>query len=305
MSLIRWSMKSRVLLLLLVASAAARGAQAETILFIGNSFTFAAYSPVWKYRAASVQDLNRGGVGGVPALFKLFSQEAGLNYDVSLETAPGKDLAFHLEQKRSLVARAWDHVILQSYSTLDERRPGDPSSLTQSATALASVLRAQNPNVDIRLMSTWSRADLTYMPGKHWFGQPITAMADDVRAGYDRAAQASGAKSVIGVGQAWNRAYAVGFADPNPYDGVDPGKVDLWTFDNYHASTYGYYLEALMVFGAVTGRDPASLGPAETAASELGVSQAQAMAMQAIARDELVAEGYPLAPARVSAPSAH
>ena len=53
--------------------------RAETILFVGNSFTYGAYSPVWKYRAGTVTDLNNEGVGGVPALFKLFTQEAGLD----------------------------------------------------------------------------------------------------------------------------------------------------------------------------------------------------------------------------------
>ena len=39
-------------------------AAAETILFVGNSFTYGAYSPVWKYRAETVTDLNGTGVGG-------------------------------------------------------------------------------------------------------------------------------------------------------------------------------------------------------------------------------------------------
>ena len=37
-------------------------ARTETILFVGNSFTFGADSPVWKYRSSSVTDLNRDGV---------------------------------------------------------------------------------------------------------------------------------------------------------------------------------------------------------------------------------------------------
>jgi hypothetical protein len=116
-------------------------------------------------------------------------------------------------------------------------------------------------------------------------------MAKDIRQAYDKAAAASPLiGGVIPVGDAWNRAFATGFADPNPYDGVAAGKVDLWTFDHYHASTYGYYLEALMVFGAVTGRDPLSLGAKETAAAELGLSPAQATALQQIAHDELAAQ---------------
>ena len=48
-----------------------------------------------------------------------------------------------------------------------------------------------------------------------------------------------------------------GVADPNPYDGVEAGKLDLWTYDHYHGSTYGYYLEALVIFGSADGPRPA------------------------------------------------
>jgi hypothetical protein len=278
---------------LIPAAAAGSSAIADSILFVGNSFTYAAYSPVWKYRADTVRDLNGEGVGGVPALFKVFTREVGLDYAVSLETSGGKDLQWHIDQKTPVIDKAWDHVILQSYSTLDAKAPGDSANLVRSAPALARMFHARNPKVDIRLMATWSRADLTWRPGGRWYGQPIQAMARDVRAGYDRAAAASPLiHGVIGVGGAWNRAFATGFADPDPYDGIAAGQVDLWAFDNYHASTFGYYLEALMVFGAVTGRDPLSLGPKETAAAELGVSPAQAVAMQQIAHDELAASAH-------------
>jgi len=266
-------------------------AQAETILFVGNSFTFAAYSPVWKYRAASVTDLNGDGVGGVPALFKLFADEAGLTYDVALETAPGKDLQWHIDHKRAVLDRAFDHVILQSYSTLSAEAPGDPTGLVRSSAVLARMFHDRNPAVDIRLDATWSRADLTYRPGGPWYGQPISAMEIAVRAGYDKAAANSPyIRAVIPVGGAWNLAFETGFAAPNPYQGLPFGQVDLWAFDHYHASTFGYYIEALTIFGSVTGKDPSSLGPGEIAARELGVSPAQAVAMQKIAFDTLSAE---------------
>jgi hypothetical protein len=149
----------------------------------------------------------------------------------------------------------------------------------------------QNPKVDVRLMATWSRADQTYLPTGHWFGQPITAMGKDLRAAYDLAAAGSPLiTGVIPVGDAWNRAFDTGFADPNPYDGIQSGQVNLWANDGHHANTYGYYLEALMVFGDVTGRDPTSLAAGETAAAELGVSPARAQILQRIAHDELEAQ---------------
>lgn len=266
-------------------------AQADTILFVGNSFTFGALSPVWKFHSPTVTDLNGGGVGGVPALFKTFTGEAGLDYTVSLETVGGKDLQYHLDNKRAVIDQAWDHVILQSFSTLDAAKPGDPASLIASAAVMAKMFRARNSKADVRLTATWSRADLTYLSTGHWYGKPIGQMAKDIRAGYDQAAAGSSLiAGVIEVGSAWNRAIDTGFADPNPYDGIEPGKVDLWAYDNYHASSFGYYIEALMVFGSVTGKDPLSLGPKETAAMELGISPAQATAMQQIAHDELAGQ---------------
>jgi hypothetical protein len=277
-------------LALLALGAAAGAARAESILFVGNSFTYGAYSPVWKYRAASVADLNGGGVGGVPALFKLFTEEAGLDYQVSLETVGGADLGLHLRDKAALIDRAWDHVVLQGYSTLDRQRPGDPAALVRDAGALARLFHARNPAVDVRLTATWSRADQTYRPGGHWYGRPIGEMARDVRRGYDQALAASPhIRAVAPVGEAWTRAIETGIADPNPYDGIEPEKLDLWAHDRYHASAYGYYLEALVLFGQITGRDPRSLGPEEIAAVELGFSPAQARALQQVAHDTLAA----------------
>jgi hypothetical protein len=101
-------------------------------------------------------------IGGVPALFKTFAEEAGQNWTVSLETSPGKDLAFHYEQKRREIDGRWDVVILQDYSTLDAQRPGDPTRHAEAAGLIASMLRRANPRVRIELVTTWSRADLTY-----------------------------------------------------------------------------------------------------------------------------------------------
>ncbi len=285
-------MTSRLVALVLcgIGALATVSAQAPTsVLFIGNSFTFAAGSPVHFYRAGTVADLNDEGIGGVPALFKSFTDQAGLAYDVSLETHPGVGLDWHLANKSDVLGRRpWDVVVMHGYSTLDSEKPGDPAKLVATSKTTAELLRARNPKVQIHLMSTWSRADQTYPASGRWAGQPIEAMARDVRAAYDKAAAAAApVASVVPVGEAWLRAMHTGVADSNPYDGIEAGKLDLWTYDNYHASTYGYYLEALMVFGEVTGRDPRSLTDGECSAFELGLSGTQAKALQQVAFDEL------------------
>jgi hypothetical protein len=261
---------------------------AQSILFIGNSFTFGALSPVRRYHPDLVHDLNGDGVGGVPALFKVFTREAGLDYDVSLETAGGKSLEFHYTQKRQQIDRAWDHVVMQEYSTLSADKPGDPVLFQRYAGKLASLFKQKNPAVDIRLMATWSRPDLTFQPGGHWYGKPIEAMGDDLQKAYARVAAGNASiHGVISVGSAFNLAIRDGVADPNPYDGITFNQIDLWAYDHYHASTSGYYLEALMDFGSITGRDPRSLGRHEQAADDLGLAPEQAATLQNIAYQQL------------------
>jgi hypothetical protein len=265
--------------------------RAASILFVGNSFTYGDMSEVKHYRPESVHDLNNDGIGGVPALFKAFTVQSHLDYDVSLETSPGKNLDFHVQQKSAVLDRAWDHVLLQGFSTLDQHNPGDPAVLIDYAGRLARMFQARNSRVDIRLVSTWSRADQTYLPTGHWHGKPIDAMANDLRRAYDQAATTSPTiHAVIPVGQAWNRAIASHLATANPYEAIPRGKIDLWASDHYHGSRYGYYLEALVIFGNVTGRDPRSLGSHEQAAAALGIEPSLADKLQQIAAETLAAQ---------------
>lgn len=269
---------------LLAAAALGSAEPPRTILFIGNSFTFGAMSDVMTYRKDSVIDLNGDGMGGVPALFKRFADEEHIPYKVSLETAAGQTLAWHLANKGPVIDKPWDSVVLQQYSTLSPDKPGDAADTIAAAKSLTQLLRGRNRKVDISLVATWTRPDLTYPAGKHWSGEPVTRMALDLRAADERVRAAVPSISrVIPVGQAFNCAIARGIADPDPYDGTTPGEIDLWASDHYHASTYGYYLEALTIFAAVTHRDPRTLGRREEAARDLGIASDTAQELQDIA----------------------
>lgn len=263
---------------------------AETkVLFIGNSFTFGYGSAVKYYRAKSVTDLNNQGIGGVAALFKSFTEQAGLNYDVYIETQGGSDFNYHLNNKLDVIgALPWDQVVMHSYSTMDKDKPGDPGSLIKSTANLSEFLHGLNPNIEVYITATWSRPDLIYKADRRWSGTPIEKMALDVRAGYDLAAQSPYVTAVNAVGEAWTQAMKLGIADTNPYDGIEFGKVSLWTWDYYHASTYGYYLHALMAFGNLTGLDPRSLGENECSGFELGISQHQIKMLQQAAFEQLI-----------------
>lgn len=278
-------LRARLLASLALLCGGAPAVAAVEILFIGNSFTYGAGSAVQTYQPGTVTDLNGTGIGGMPALFKAFTVQAGLDYNVSLETQPGSGLEFHYDNRRALIDRPWDRVVMHGQSTLDFAAPGNPGRIMTYSALLADLFLARNPAVDVSLMATWARADQTYLPTGHWYGQPISAMAYDVQAGYDMALAVNFPKvdRVIPVGLAWNRAIELEVADDNPYDGVTAGQLNLWASDSYHASQYGSYLEALTVFGIITGIDPRTLGGAEQAARDLGMSASEAFALQAIA----------------------
>jgi hypothetical protein len=283
-------MKKLVLALLLVATPAS----AKTILFVGNSFTFGANSPAHYYKPDTVTDLNGPGangktVGGVPAFFKAMTREAGLDYTVSLETVGGKGLDFHYTEKRAVLDKPWDVVMMHGYSTLDRDHPGNSALLVSSAKQITDMFRAKNPDAQIWLDATWSRADQTYPDGKPWHGKPIEQMGIDVAGAYALAARNAHATGVVPLGLAWNRAIDTGVAGADPYAGIPSGKIDLWTWDNYHASAYGYYLEALMDFGKITGMDPMVLAGKDRVAEDIGISPAQSKALMQVAHDTLAA----------------
>jgi hypothetical protein len=292
----RWQRAGALVLASLTLGLGSAAATAATsILFIGNSFTYGdpagAAPDVMFYKPSSVTDLNGSGIGGVPALFKQMTVDRGLSYDVSLETQPGSNLDFHFDNRLALINQPWDKVVMHGQSNLDFAKPNDPTKISTWTHNLGKVFQSRNPDVDISLTATWSRANLTYKPAcdsasppSPWCGGSIYQMGIDVQKGYELAAaqNADIVSRVNPVGMAWNIAMATGFADPNPYDGISAGQVNLWAPDSYHASNYGYYLHALVDFAQITGQSPTVLG-FDTAAMDLGFTADQAMKMQSFA----------------------
>jgi VCBS repeat-containing protein len=113
----------------------------------------------------------------------------------------------------------------------------------------------------------------------------LEAMTADLRAAYEGLAAANPIfAGVAPVGAAFLNAVENGTAIRDPYtEAATDGKVDLWWDDNLHASKYGSYLSGLTLFGTITGLDPRSLGSAEHVAADLGITQAEAAALQNVA----------------------
>ncbi len=264
----------------------------QRVLFVGNSFLHGHAAPVLRYHADRVTDLNGTGYGGVPALFKQLADDAGLQVEVSSELVSGQTLRFHADRKLPLIAgQRWDAVVLQENSLLDPHHPGDAGAFVAAAGRIEAAVHERHADARVYLLQTWARADQVYRtPGGRWAGQTLEAMQADLRAAYAQAARAGCIAGVLPVGDATLRAVQDGVASRNPDGAIDDGKLRLWGPDRHHLSAWGSYLEALVIFGQLTGRDPASLGADSRAGRDLGLSAAQVEAAQAVASRQLRAE---------------
>lgn len=113
---------------------------------------------------------------------------------------------------------------------------------------------------------------------------------------YGRVASNRNLAGVVPIGDAFQRAVDTSVVKNGNFykaDGTydDSGPISLWWLDRTHESVYGAYLAGLVMYGTITGRDPASFGTDEKAYGELGISSAAALALQKVAHDTLVAAG--------------
>lgn len=144
---------------------------------------------------------------------------------------------------------------------------------------------------------------------------PIGAMAGDLHNAYFGEASAWNAANPTGshvgvanAGDAWVTAIHQGLAEQNPYLIDEPaGQIDLWDSDpllaccttpvGYHPSVYGDYLNALVLYGEITGRDP------ELLASEFDPTNTSSAA-HALGIDPRIAFGLAVAAERTLASAA-
>ena len=137
-----------------VSALAVLPAQARTILFLGSRLSYGAHSAAQHYHPELVKDLNGPDkfgetYAGVPAIFKQFTLEAGLNdYDVSSELVGGKGLEYWFTVPDTLarINKPWDVVVMHGFSTLDQAHPGDKTLLLSSSKRIADMFKTANPD---------------------------------------------------------------------------------------------------------------------------------------------------------------
>jgi hypothetical protein len=284
-------------------ASAQRPAKSTVILFVGNSFFHGSFQPVRSYNASAVTDENagipagnprsegaQGPYGGIPGIFKKLTDEAGLDYEVHSELVSGRSLEFHYVNALPVINQArWDVVVMHDLSTgpVPVARTGNPDGFTKYAELLERTIHAANTAAAVYLYETWSRADLTYPVRGPYFGQPIETMATDLHDAYYRELAHDGHFAGLApAGDAWMRAIHAGVAEADPTH-PEAGKINLWGPDSYHPSIYGAYLNALVLFDQITGKDSRALGAQEKAAAELGIAPGIATTLQRIAFEQV------------------
>ena len=132
-------MNRSALVLAVALGAGPAMADPVTILFVGNSYTFGRVDPVLGYNAANVHDLTAAfnaasstgsnpwephPWGGVPGIFKAFTDQAGLDYDVSISARNAASLRGQFlntanaawDLRGNVTLQAWNTVVLQEQS---------------------------------------------------------------------------------------------------------------------------------------------------------------------------------------------
>ncbi|HXR56005.1 MAG TPA: hypothetical protein VN858_04340 [Casimicrobiaceae bacterium] len=131
----------------------------------------------------------------------------------------------------------------------------------------------------------------------------LAGMTADLHASFHAKAQSNpNFAGVAPVGDAFQRALDEGVAKTNGFyrpDGtysiaLPRDKMNLWWIDYLHASKEGSYLDALVLFGTVTGVDPSSFGENDRAHVDLGIAPADAIKLQHVATEQLVVAGVPI-----------
>jgi hypothetical protein len=158
----------------------------------------------------------------------------------------------------------------------------------------------------VYLYQTWARQDLihgafevetdpitgavTRLPdlSDGTFFDDLEGMTAELAAAY-AAAAGPGFAGVAPVGEAFLGAVQSGVATRNMWapDAKTDGLIDLWHADGLHASKYGSYLSALVLYGTLTGLDPAEFGPDEQAARDMRIGSREARQLQRVASDRL------------------
>jgi hypothetical protein len=258
--------------------------------------------------------------GGIPGIFAELAQEADLPYDVHIEAISATTLRKNYRVASDVIAQPlWDDVVLQETSfepiptSLSQNPRSDPQAFCEAVETIEQGVHSVAPHAEVYLYATWAPADTAWLDTTAG-GSPFSSdeflrhLAELTKAYHDAywsaAAHDGNIRGVAPAGDAWARAWRDGVANPNPYSGSAPGIAlsfdyqpgsqpltrDVPTDEGFHhPSKYGAYLNGLVLFETITGRDVRRFGEREQAAADLGIEGQTAIELQRVAW-EAVAE---------------
>lgn len=227
-------MKKVILLLaFLLAQLLPAQGQVDSVLFIGNSYTYG---------------------NNLPLLFENLARSAGDTFFVQSITAGGYTLQSHLNNPthiNTIQQRAWDYFIVQDQSQVPTIDFYFNSLTLPAASSLDSYFKSSNDCAKVYYFMTW---------GRRFGGQQCDAsnthcsvafndfshMQDTLKSRYLRVARQTDA-AVSPVGEAWRLALQ------------DTTGLVLHTSDNSHPNLYGSYLAACTHYASLRGQSPVGL----------------------------------------------
>lgn len=218
-------------------------AQAEDVLFIGNSFTFGGGD------TTVIKD------GGVPKLVEAIAASKGKSASTLMVTTGGMDWGFHLKNPATAIAlnrKPWDAVVIQDYSTKPTHVGNVDAFMKEGAEFEDRIVKA-SPHAWIVLYETWAYGAKnpiyarTSSPTK--FTNP-EQMTSEVQKNYAALQASLHAKNpdcqvlVAPVGDAFARTRA------------EHPEINLYATDFKHANQNGSYLAALVIYATLFHDSP-------------------------------------------------
>jgi hypothetical protein len=218
----------RAALIALLLILALRPVSADSVLFIGNSYTEGALSAAGQH-------------GGVPEMFAEIAQAKGRTVTTGTVVKGGKTWAYFLalpETETKLKAQPWTWVVLQDNS--DRLKKDGLAAFLKDGDTFYDRIVQDDPAAKIALYETWARPAAFFHGDSAQSQQMITA----VHAAYSQL------RSNLSAKEQGNEARLapVGTAF---WSIEGKSAMSLHAFDLHHANIEGYYLAALVIYETI------------------------------------------------------
>jgi lysophospholipase L1-like esterase len=214
-----------------------------SVLFIGNSFTFASHGKETEP------------AGGVPELFARIARQDGHTPEVKMVATSGATMRQHFNNEHgeitAIQSKKWDYVVLQGHSLEATTAFSHPGEFLEYSKKIAEVIKQNNPATKIVLYETWAYPKAHAVYPKKLADQ--AQMLEQIASGYRALAREIGATAIAPVGDAFYEAQN----GPRHYDLYAPN-------NDHHANDTGYTLSALVIARTIYGKLPSKLTPVVT-----------------------------------------